>query len=484
MTRPRPQGEPIIIGRGPLPAEQPRWRWARRHGTAPLMVLGDLLGLVVGLALTQGAPNVLALGVDWTRVQWLGLGLAVLVGVIVGVGLMGLQGRFLSRLTWSVWDVLPSLAMASVAAVAAAEATRYYLVHPVTSPTRLAVAITLVFTGLVLARLASIWLVHHVRVRGLVNYRTLIVGAGPEGERMARVLKENRRYGLRPIGFLDAPGVVSTTLPMLDRPANLVRAVRRHRADVVIVAFPDATTNTELVEHLRACEGLGIDLFWVPRMPDVHPRAASTDEVWGVPLIRASEARFRPVAWRLKRVVDIVVAASALVVLSPLLAVVGLLARRETGQVLFRQPRVSLGGEEFSLLKFCSMRPEEGEAATRWNISTDDRVGPVGRFIRATSIDELPQLLNVLRGDMSLVGPRPERPHFVREFSQTHHGYYHRHRVPAGLTGWSAVNGLRGDTSIEDRAVFDNYYVDNWSLWFDLKIVLMTFVAVLRRTGS
>jgi len=119
-----------------------------------------------------------------------------------------------------------------------------------------------------------------------------------------------------------------------------------------------------------------------------------------------------------------------------------------------------------------------------WNIAHDERLGPVGRFIRATSLDELAQLWNILRGDMTIVGPRPERPHFVASFTSAFPRYMARHRVPAGLTGWAQVHGLRGDTSIEDRARFDNYYIENWSLWADIKIILRTVSAVLRRQGG
>jgi lipopolysaccharide/colanic/teichoic acid biosynthesis glycosyltransferase len=139
----------------------------------------------------------------------------------------------------------------------------------------------------------------------------------------------------------------------------------------------------------------------------------------------------------------------------------------------------------FSLLKFRSLRPvDETESQTQWNVSHDSRLGPVGRLLRITSLDELPQLWNIIRGDMSLVGPRPERPHFVVQFDGLYRGYSSRHRVPSGLTGWAQVHGLRGDTSIEDRARFDNFYIENWSLWLDLKILLRTAVSVVKSPGS
>ena len=175
-----------------------------------------------------------------------------------------------------------------------------------------------------------------------------------------------------------------------------------------------------------------------------------------------------------------------LVLVSPIMLLVALAVRLETGpDVLFRQTRVGRGGEPFTLLKFRSMRPvKEGDSARRWSIADSSRLGPVGRFIRKASLDELPQLFNILRGDMSLVGPRPERPHFVDQFTDKYDGYELRHRVRPGLTGWAAVNGLRGDTSIEERAHFDNVYIDNWSLGFDLKVLSMTALAVVKGTGE
>jgi len=153
--------------------------------------------------------------------------------------------------------------------------------------------------------------------------------------------------------------------------------------------------------------------------------------------------------------------------------------------IIFRQERIGRDGTRFMLLKFRSLRPvNEDESRTNWNISHDDRLGPVGRILRATSLDELPQLFNILRGDMSLVGPRPERPYFVEEFGRQYRGYDARHRVPSGLTGWAQIHGLRGDTSIDMRARMDNFYIENWSLWLDVKIMLRTFISVVRAPGS
>ena len=201
--------------------------------------------------------------------------------------------------------------------------------------------------------------------------------------------------------------------------------------------------------------------------------------------MRLRRATYRSPAWRVKRVVDILVSGLAILVIAPLLLLLAAAVRLDGGPgILFRQERVGVDGRHFDVLKFRSMRPvDDTESATNWSIAQDDRVSRLGRFLRMTSLDELPQLFNILRGDMSLVGPRPERPYFVDQFRGLYPSYEARHRVPSGLTGWAQVHGLRGDTSIADRARFDNYYIENWSLWLDLKIMLRTVSSVLRGAG-
>ncbi|MFD7120417.1 sugar transferase [Streptomyces sp. NPDC059922] len=187
-----------------------------------------------------------------------------------------------------------------------------------------------------------------------------------------------------------------------------------------------------------------------------------------------------------KRLLDVVFTLPLLLAASPVLLACALAVRLCDGRdVLFRQERVGQNGRTFTLLKFRTLRPaDEHESATRWNIANDLRMSPVGNFLRRTSMDELPQLWNVLRGDMSLVGPRPERPFFVANFSKTQPGYAARHRMPVGITGLAQVHGLRGDTSIEERSRFDNHYIDHWSLWQDVCILLRTAASLVRPAGS
>ena len=182
-----------------------------------------------------------------------------------------------------------------------------------------------------------------------------------------------------------------------------------------------------------------------------------------------------------KRAMDVLGALVGLLLVLPILLIAAIAVRIEGGPgVIFRQTRVGQHGRHFTLYKLRSLKPETGEGDVKWNIDHDSRLGRVGRFIRATAIDELPQLVNVLVGDMSLVGPRPERPHFVDQFSATVPGYAARHRVPVGLTGLAVVKGLRGDTSITDRAAVDNDYADNWSVGMDLAIIARTALYLIK----
>ena len=192
------------------------------------------------------------------------------------------------------------------------------------------------------------------------------------------------------------------------------------------------------------------------------------------------------VARLVKRGMDVAGALVGLLLVLPILLIAAIAVRIEGGPgVIFRQTRVGQHGRHFTLYKLRSLKPETGEADVKWNIDHDSRLGPVGRFIRQTSLDELPQLVNVLVGDMSLVGPRPERPYFVEQFSQEVPGYAQRHRVPVGLTGLAVVHGLRGDTSIPERARVDNLYAETWSFWLDMAIIARTALYLVRgRTAA
>jgi exopolysaccharide biosynthesis polyprenyl glycosylphosphotransferase len=213
----------------------------------------------------------------------------------------------------------------------------------------------------------------------------------------------------------------------------------------------------------------------------VHTK--DTDDVWGFPLVRLRRSVLRTYSRAAKRAFDASVAAIGLLLVSPLYAVLALAVKVSSpGPVHFRQQRVGQRGETVEILKFRSMRVHT-DSDTEWTID-DEAVTKVGRLLRVLGLDEIPQLWNILRGEMSLVGPRPERPFFVEQFKAEIRHYDDRHRVPVGLTGLAQVHGLRGDTSIEERARFDNHYIENWSLWRDLVILMQTLFAVVRNVNK
>ena len=410
-----------------------------------------------------------------------------LVLLVVVVALYAAGGLYRSRLSLSALDDLPALAGRALAAAA------------ITTTVALALDPDLVDAGLlwtggllagsvVLVRAVTYAVVRRCRSRGWIAHPTLVLGAGRIGGQLAALLVEHPSYGLRPVGFLDGDPLLDPDerpVPLLGGLESLASTILEFGVRDVVVAFGSAP-GSQMVDVIRTCDRLQVEIFFVPRLFELHHTSRDMDQVWGIPLVRLRRAAFRTVSWKAKRVLDVVAAGSALLVLWPVLAAVALAVRREGGPgVLFRQQRVGLDGKPFDVLKFRSLKPvDETESASNWNIAHDDRLGPVGKFIRSSSLDELPQLWNILRGDMTLVGPRPERPLFVESFASTFPRYTARHRVPAGLTGWAQVHGLRGDTSIGDRARFDNYYIENWSLWADIKILLRTVVSVLRRSGA
>jgi exopolysaccharide biosynthesis polyprenyl glycosylphosphotransferase len=313
------------------------------------------------------------------------------------------------------------------------------------------------------------------------------VGAGKVGNQVAEILRDHPEYGLHPVGFLDADPRFPDSpsgLPVLGGPPALTGLLRTRRIHNVVVAF-SSMRESEMVHVIRTCDRYRCELFVVPRLFELHHVDDDMDTAWGLPLVRLRRATYRTSSWRAKRAFDLVSSGLALLVLAPLMGAIALAVRLDSGPgVLFRQERVGVDGRTFDLLKFRSLKVSTNESDTTWNIAGDARVTRVGRFLRKSSLDELPQLINILRGDMSVVGPRPERPHFVSEFRSAYPSYEARHRVPCGLTGWAQVHGLRGNTSIADRARFDNYYIENWSLWLDLKIILRTFSSVLRGAGA
>ena len=387
----------------------------------------------------------------------------------------------------SLLDDLPRLITRVMAAVTVG-VTAQAVVRSVVDIRRLVLAGVQVLAVLVLTRLVTYPLVRYGRRAGCFRQPTLILGGGRGGACLASVLRDHPEYGLAPVGILaaDSPGSAgSWPVPRLGAVASLPAVLEEHGVRRV-VAQQVPGDERELGEVLRSCAAAHAELLLVPRLPELAAAVTTGTHAWGLPLVPLRGGAFASPTWRLKRAFDVALSGAALVILSPLLLACAVAVLIESGRpVLFGQERVGVNGKLFELLKFRSLRPVSSvQAASEWTISDESRLGPVGRLLRRSSLDELPQLWNVLVGHMSLVGPRPERPHFVNEFSTTYDHYQDRHRVPVGMTGLAQVHGLRGDTSIEDRVRFDNYYIEAWSLWGDLKILMRTAVAVFTRPGS
>ncbi|MGW4497908.1 sugar transferase [Micromonospora sp. NPDC004336] len=405
---------------------------------------------------------------------------AALTVVIFATG-----GLYRPRRHVSILDELPSLCgrlLASAAVVAIIAAERHSSVAYVGGFMRgVALSAGLVIVGRALSRALTLLL----RKRRWVEHNAIIIGSGPIGLELARLLRRYPQYGLRFVGCVDAASRQGTgTLPLIGTLDDLEQLVRLSECEVLVIADPDCLESA-LMDVLLRPRSSRCDLWAVPRLWGSRSQGGYPDHIGAIPIVKISDISLSGPRWAIKRASDVLFASVALIALSPVLLLCAIATFIDGGRgIFFYQERIGRYGKPFKVIKFRSMRPvNEQESQTNWSIAHDKRVGPIGRFMRRTSLDELPQLWNILRGDMSVVGPRPERPYFVEKFSAEYPTYAARHRVPVGLTGLAQVSGLRGDTPISDRARFDNYYVENWSLWLDVKVVLRTVTEVFRGGG-
>jgi len=270
-------------------------------------------------------------------------------------------------------------------------------------------------------------------------------------------------------------------MPVLGNPRALGRVIRATRADEVIIALSGRSSNDVLdIVALAEDEAVEIKLY-----PDafqlITNNEVSVGDISGLPLLSVKNVALdNPLNRALKRMLDIIVATLVLTFGSPLMLLIAALIRLDSrGSVFFAQERVGLDGKPFPTIKFRTMRVNAPDMGN-WTTKDDPRVTRLGGFLRRYSLDELPQFMNVLRGEMSVVGPRPEQPIWVEHFSQSIPRYVRRQKQKAGITGWAQINGLRGDTSIEERTRYDLYYVENWSLLFDIKIIIKTAIAIFK----
>jgi len=334
------------------------------------------------------------------------------------------------------------------------------------------------------SRLLVNGLVSILRSLGVNQERLLIVGADEPGRIIYDRISKWPGLGYTVVGFLeDDPTIVPPgDMPVLGPISSLPQVVNEYRIDEVVFASP-SLSHKQILHLVHTCGKMRINVKVFPDVFQIMSSEVAVAELGGLPLLRIRDVSLRWWHKAIKRTMDVTISAIALVLLSPIMMLAALAIKLTSpeGPVFFSQVRVGLDGKPFELLKFRSMVPDaEKESGPVWAKPGDHRTTWLGRIMRRYSFDELPQLINVLLGEMSLVGPRPERPYFVEQFSQIIPRYAERHNEKAGMTGWAQVNGLRGNTSIEERTKYDLYYVENWSPFFDIKILLRTIFTVFK----
>ncbi len=328
--------------------------------------------------------------------------------------------------------------------------------------------------------------------KGIGQIRLLIIGTGETTSRILRKVSDAPELGYRVVGLIcDTPAdtehaclapltTAKRPVKMLGHLNQLPFFIERHRADEVIVAM-GAVSQEQLLDVVALCDDLPVSVKIYPdAFQLITTNEVSISELTGLPLVSVRDVGLRGTNRVLKRALDVGVSLTALVALSPLMLLTAILIKLTDprGPVFYLQERVGLDGKPFTVMKFRSMRIDAEASGPGWTTENDPRRTRLGMFIRRFSIDELPQFINVLLGDMSVVGPRPEQPKFVEQFSQTIPRYMRRHKEKAGITGWAQVNGLRGNTSIAERTRYDLYYIENWSVFFDLKIILKSIIVI------
>lgn len=324
--------------------------------------------------------------------------------------------------------------------------------------------------------------IHHtsrdwLRRRGVAQDRLLIVGTGEQARIILQRILWSPQLGYKIIGVIATrPTALAQVLgvPILGETNELQQLINEHSIDEVILAAPEEG-HRATVRLISECQHGRVSIKVFPDMFQFMTSEAGIDDLGGLPLLSVRDFASRGYWLVFKRLMDVTVSALGLLVLSPLLLLLAVAIRLESpGPVFFIQERMGLDGKPFRMIKFRSMRSDSEAVGPGWTVENDPRRTQIGSILRKLNIDEVPQLINVLLGEMSLVGPRPEQPHYVEQFQETIPSYMERHREKAGLTGWAQIHGLRGDTSIAERTNYDLWYSENWSLLLDVKIVIRT----------
>jgi Undecaprenyl-phosphate glucose phosphotransferase len=359
-----------------------------------------------------------------------------------------------------------------------AMASIFFMHDPYESRVTMVLFWALTVVSILAARRAGWGFVRTIRSRGYNQTFALIVGSGRGARRLGHTLMRVSWLGIKNIGFVEENATaLSADLDVLGGFADLPELIRKYRISHVFIALPFSRYD-DVRRVFAILSQTVVEVRLVPDLPNLAGLSLTTANLDGLPLIGLRESPHFGLNIVVKRVMDVILSLFGLIILSPLMAVIALLVKiTSPGPVFYRQERCGLNGESFFMLKFRSMSVDsEQQTGPVWARKGDGRCTPLGSFLRKTSLDELPQLWNVLMGDMSLVGPRPERPVFIAQFRKTIPNYMARHSVKAGITGWAQVHGWRGNTSLRKRIQYDLYYITHWTPWLDLRILWLTVV--------
>ncbi len=339
-------------------------------------------------------------------------------------------------------------------------------------------SIVFVMFGREIHRQLTLWL----RRRGIAQDRVLIVGTGEIARAIIQKIQWSPNLGYQIVGAVNGnTGDELVGVPILGKINDLPRVIDEHQVDEVIIALPEIDRR-ELVHLITMCQRGSTNVKVFPDVFEIMAGDITIDDLAGLPLLSVRDVALRGWKLSLKRALDLVGAVVGLTLLSPFMLLTAILIKLESpGPAFYCQERMGLDGKPFMMIKFRSMRADAEKNGPGWTVKDDPRRTKIGAWMRKVNWDEIPQLINVLLGEMSLVGPRPERPVYVQRFRQSIPRYMERHREKAGMTGWAQVNGLRGNSSIVERTKYDLWYIENWSIWLDIKIIIRTIIQTITR---
>ncbi|NKQ34457.1 MAG: undecaprenyl-phosphate glucose phosphotransferase [Chloroflexi bacterium] len=343
----------------------------------------------------------------------------------------------------------------------------------------------LIILLLILGRIGHQFVRAKLRDRGIGKDRLIIVGTGEMARLIVQRIQWSPQLGYELVGVVNGIDGEEDLLgvPVLGTPEDLPALINQFSIDEVIIAIPEKG-HRETVRVMAYCERGRVSIKIFPDVFQYTTNRATIDDLGGLPLLSVRDYALRGYMLIFKRLIDLLGSFVGLVLLSPLMLLVAVGIKLESpGPVFFVQERMGLDGKPFRMIKFRSMRKDAEESGPGWTTDNDPRQTRLGTFIRRIEIDELPNLINVLVGEMSLVGPRPEQKHYVEQFREKVPRYMDRHQEKGGMTGWAQINGLRGDTSIDERTKYDLWYLENWSILLDIKILLRTAWQIVERTN-